>query len=180
LVCLLGTCIASWAWACGTSSAPSACAPSTPISGGGTIVVTRADGAASYGVSTSQVEDFINSGSLTITAAEADAGTGSLGATDPVVAVHMDPAPDAPGSYTLASLHAKVLFCPSAAAKFVVSNGTITGCAPSGSPVSEPIAGTLTVKSTQNKSIDANGESGGHVSLEAQYGAQDQTCTPQS
>jgi hypothetical protein len=165
--------------ACGSSAGATPCAPSTAIAGGGEVRVVRADGEAAYAMSTAEVEDFLNSGSATITAGASDAGAPSgLAPGDVVAVLRLDPVSDVPGTYALDSLHAAVGFCDTSGAALVFDgSGNITGCRRgSAKPATEKLAGTFTVTSSSNKSLDAPLAAGGHVSVEAQFGAGDPQC----
>jgi hypothetical protein len=166
--------------ACSTSTPPvNQCAPNLAITASGTLQVERgtANTVTEYALSTAQAEDLFNSGSLTITADETDGGLGTLAAGDPVVLVNMQPSTDTPGSYDLTTLAAQIAYCPTTDAKLVVANGALTGCAPSGTPVTGPLQGTLTVTSASSKTIATTTLQGGaHTDLQAAYGAQNQQC----
>jgi hypothetical protein len=171
------------ALACTSSSTqPNQCAPNTMIVASGTLGVIRStapggDVSTEYVLSQVQAADFFNSGALTVTAGDADGGPGSLDPRDPVVLVKMDPSTDEPGTYALGAVHAQIAYCPTVDAKLVVQNGSLTGCAPSGTPVTHALDGTLTVNSASDKSLSVAIPPGHHdVALDAKYGTQAQQC----
>jgi hypothetical protein len=158
--------------ACSAPSSPTPCAPSQTITGGGTVAVNG----TSYGVSTAQVEDFLNGGSLTVTAAEADAGMGDLMAGDPVVAVQMKPSPDDPGTYSLASLGFQAAYCTLGSHLTADASGKLTGCVDTkgikSNYTTAMVQGSVVVDSGTKKSLDATGD----VELHVGFGAGAQTC----
>lgn len=167
--------------ACSSSPAVKQCAPNTAITASGTLQLSRggptAEVLTTYSLTATEGEDLFNAGSLTVVAGDAQGGPGTLGAHDPVVLVKMDPATDTPGTYDLASVSAKIAYCPTLDAKLVVVNGALADCAPSGKPVIQALAGSLTVTSSTDKSLGVAIPPGHHnVTFEAKYGAQTQQC----
>jgi hypothetical protein len=159
--------------ACSKADPPPPCAPTTPFTGGGTIHVASGD----YAVSTAKAEDFLNGGSLTMTAAAADAGTGKLDPNDPVVAISMTPTPDQPGTYTLASLKAQIAYCNDG--KLAVdSTGKLAACIDSAGAtqkmVTAALDGTVDVESGKEKKLDGTAQSG--IEVHIGFGQQAQTC----
>lgn len=178
----LGLGLATWACSSSTSKADG-CAPTSSISASGTLLIERASADKSstavtlYAMSQVQAAELFSSGLLTMMAGDTDAGGGALDPHDPVALVKMDPSTDEPGSYTLDAVHAQIAYCPTTDAKLVVANGALMGCAPSGTPITMPLHGTLTVMSSSDKSIAPAVAPGGlHIFLTAQYGAQTQQC----
>ncbi len=166
-----------------STSKADGCAPTSSIVATGTMNIDRGTAGApnvtKYTLSTVQAADLFNEGALTVTAGNAEGGAGSLDPKDPVALVKMDPSTDEPGTYGLDAVHAQVAYCPSADAKIVVANGALMGCAPSGTPITKPLAGSLTVMTSTNKTIDTGAPPAGPsaaVSLSAQYGTQAQAC----
>ncbi|HEY8073172.1 MAG TPA: hypothetical protein VIF62_03665 [Labilithrix sp.] len=159
--------------ACSSPSSPAPCNPTQVVTGGGTVSLHG----TAYDVTTAQTEDFLNSGSLTVTAGEADAGMGALMAGDPVVAVTlMMPPPDDPGTYTLASLGAKAAYCGASAKLTADASGTLTGCIEANgaktSYTTATLDGSVVVDSARKKSLDATGD----VEIHVAYGAGETTC----
>lgn len=156
------------AWACGSTTTANPCVPTQGFTGGGNVSV---QGHPDYAVTTGQAEDFLNGGTLTITAGEADAGAGSLGANDPVIFIQMRPSPDDPGTYQLSDLKAKLGSCP-ADAKLVAQNGTVSGCS-KGALTTVDLQGTVTVKSGQEKKLDVTTNA---IDIHIGFGQSAQTC----
>lgn len=183
LVLALGLGLVTLACSSSTSKADG-CAPTSSISASGTLSIARvtADKAGTavtvYTMSQVQAEELFNSGLLTMMAGDTDAGGGALDPHDPVALVKLDPSTDEPGSYALDAVHAQIAYCPTTDAKLVVANGALNGCAPSGTPITMPLHGTLTVMSSSDKSIAPAVDPGGGpgTSLTAQYGTQTQPC----
>jgi hypothetical protein len=163
--------------ACSSPSSPTPCAPNATYAGGGTVVL--GSGGPTFVVSTSQAEDFLNGGSLTVTAGENDAGAGPLQPTDPVVAVSMKATTDASGTYTLESLQAKAAHCGADEKLVVTTTSMITGCAKAsgamGTEVIAPLHGSVVVDSAQKKALDGDDGNGG-IALHLGFGQQGQTC----
>lgn len=179
----LGLGLALATWACGSSTSKAeGCAPASSIVASGTLSIDRpsapgVDAFTDYALSTVQAADLFNEGALTVTAGDADGGAGTLDPHDPVVLVKMDPSTDTPGTYGLDAVHAQIAYCPTSDAKLVLQNGALTGCAPSGTPVTKALSGTLTVTSASDKSLTVAITPGHHdLSLVAQYGTQTQQC----
>jgi hypothetical protein len=169
--------------ACSSTTPTNACAPTTSIVASGTLSIERASADKSstavtvYTLSQAQAEELFSSGLLTVMASDADAGAASLDPHDPVALVKMDPSTDTPGTYGLDGVNAQIAYCPSTDAKLVVANGALTGCAPSGTPITMPLKGTLTVMSSSSKSIaPAVAPGGPPILLSAKYGTQAQPC----
>jgi len=178
----LGLGLATWGCSSSTSKADG-CAPTSSVTAGGTLSIERASADKSstavtvYTLSQVQAEELFSSGLLTMMAGDADGGAGALDPHDPVALVKMDPATDEPGSYGLDAVHAQIAYCPTTDAKVVVAGGALTGCAPSGTPITMPLQGTLTVMSSADKSIAPLIAPGGlHVLLTAHYASQAQQC----
>lgn len=170
--------------ACSSSTSKAdGCAPTSSISASGTLSISRVSAdkrsfaRTVYTLSQVQAEELFNSGLLTIAASDTDAGGGALDPHDPVVLMKMDPSTDDPGSYPLDAVHAQIAYCPTTDAKLVLANGALTGCAPSGTPLTAPLHGTLTVMSPTDKSIATDVDPSGEFnSLIARYGSQTQQC----
>jgi len=169
--------------ACGSSTAaPNQCAPNTTIVATGRLDVDRpttpgVDAFTTYVLSNVQAAELFNAGELTVMAGDGDNGAGSLDPRDPVVLVKMDPSTDTPGTYGLDAVHAQIAYCPTSDAKLVLQNGALTGCAPSGTPVTKALDGTLTVTSASDKSLSVAITPGHHdITLVAQYGTRAQQC----
>ncbi len=158
--------------ACSSPSTPAPCAPTQSITGGGAVAVHG----STYAVSTSQVEDFLNGGNLTVTAGEADAGAGALMAGDPVVSVQMRPTPDDPGTYSLSTLAATAAYCTVGSHLVADASNKLTGCIDSAGTKSmyttSMLQGSVVVDSGTKKSLDSTGDVEIHVS----FGAGAQTC----
>ena len=165
-----------------STSKADGCAPTSSIVASGTVVIDRGTAAApnvtKYTLSTVQVADLFNEGSLTVTAGNAEGGPGSLDPKAPIALVKMDPSTDEPGTYGLDAVNAQIAYCPTVDETIEVANGELKGCAPSGTPVTMAPKGTLTVMSSMDKSIaTATPPSGpSPFSLTAQYGTQAQAC----
>ncbi|MDB5220963.1 MAG: hypothetical protein JWO86_8890 [Myxococcaceae bacterium] len=158
---------------CSSNTPADGCAPTSSITASGALVITRGAASTVYVLSKQQGIDLFNEGLLTVMAGDSDSGAGTLDPKDPVVLVKMDPSTDTPGTYGLDAVHAQVAYCPSASAKLVVTNGALTGCAPSGTPMTEALSGSLTVTSASSKKIDPVVSA--HT-LSAEYGTQTQQC----
>jgi hypothetical protein len=157
---------------CSSKTPTDGCAPTSSITASGALVITRGTTSTVYALSKQQGIDLFNEGLLTVMAGDtSDAGT--LGPKDPVVLVKMDPSTDTPGTYGLDAVHAQVAYCPSPSAKLVVTNGALTGCAPSGTPMTGALSGSLTVTSASSKKIDPIAAAN---TLSAEYGTQTQQC----
>jgi hypothetical protein len=158
--------------ACSSANPPTPCAPTQGFTGGGTVHV---ENGGDYAVSTGQAEDFLNGGSLTITAGENDAGAGALGAGDPVLAMQMTPTPDEPGTYQLAALKAQVAYCAADAKLVADAKGKLAGCSKGGATtpfLTFAPQGTVEVKSGTAKQLDSTGTIEMHIG----FGQAAQTC----
>lgn len=178
----LGLGLASLGCSSSTSSADG-CAPTSTITATGTLSIERASADKTstavtvYTLSQAQAAELFSSGLLTMMAGDADGGAGSLAPRDPVVLVKMDPPTDMPGTYGLDAVHAQIAYCPTSDAKLLVTGGALSGCAPSGTPITMALSGTLTVMSSADKSIaPATAPGGLHILLTATYGTQAQPC----
>ncbi len=161
--------------ACANAGSAQSCPESAAA---GSLRLTRSDvvdaGAAEhdYALSSAQVEELVKKGSLTVTAGQDGVGAGPLEAGDPVIALTMRPVPDAPGTYAVQD--AQAVFCPSASAKLVVSNGAVSGCAPAGDVLTVPLHVSVTVTSASSKKIETGVHPGGGwdaVYIAGGYGA---------
>lgn len=183
LALALGLALALAASACSSSSSKAeGCAPTTSIVATGRLDVDRPTGAGadaftSYVLTNDQAAELFSAGALTVVAGEGDTDAGSLGPRDPVVFVKMDPSTDTPGTYGLDAVHAQIAYCPTADAKLVLQGGALTGCLPSGTPITKALDGTLTVTSASDKSLTVAIPPGHHdLALVARYGTQAQPC----
>jgi hypothetical protein len=183
LVAALGAGLASVA--CGSSgSKADGCVPTSSITASGTLSIARASAdktttvTTTYTLTAAQAEELFSSGRLTVMAGNTDAGAGALGPNDPVALVKMDPPTDEPGTYGLDAVHAQIAYCPPTDAKVVVNGGALSGCVPSGTPITATLQGSLAVTSASDKRIaPLVAPSGGlPVLLTAERGTQAQPC----